>query len=461
MTEQTHTIEHIDPNALTIAPNIRLNTQLDKHFIASIRERGVQQAIDAYRAEDGTVTVLAGQRRTLAAREAGAATVPVLVRPAPPAEADRLVDQWVENEHRAALTGGEKVAAIEQMTLEGLSVHQIAKRTATAKPQVEAATKVAASETAKEAVNQMSLEEAAVLAEFEDDETAVQRLTQAAGTARFVHVAERQRQQRQEDAEEAAAAEELAGQGLTVVERPNYYTNGPTQPLNDLLGDEGERLDPEDHAANCPGHVVWVDWDWRWDDENDDEDEDAGAAEPQRVLAPGLGCADPTKHGHRDRWSGRSGKKKVADMTDEEREEAKTARQHVIQSNKDWQACTTVRREWLAETFAKRKTAPKGAEAYLARQINGHHSPRLGRWTVLGMTREGIEKELATATPKRALLLAVALYVASWEESTGKDTWRNEYEKEEAVPHLTLLSEWGYPLSEIEERMIAEQADAT
>lgn len=458
MTEQP-TIEQIDPNALTIAPNIRMNTQLDKQFIASVRERGVQQAIDAYRAEDGTVTVLAGQRRTLAAREAGAATVPVLVRPTSPAEADRLVDQWVENEHRAALTGGEKVAAIEQMALEGLTVHQIAKRTATAKPQVEAATKVAASEVAKEAANQMSLEEAAVLAEFEDDETAVQRLTQVAGTARFVHVAEQQRQQRQEDAEAAAAAEELAGQGLTVVERPSYYTDGPTQRLNDLLDDEGECIDPEDHAAHCPGHVVWVAWDWRWDDESDgEEDEDAEAAESQRVLSPGLGCADPTKYGHRDRWSGRSGKKKAADMTDEEREAARKARQHVIQSNKEWKACTTVRREWLAETFAKRKTAPKGAEAYLAAQANGHHPPEVRRHELLGMSRETIAKELDTASPKRALLLAVALNLAGWEQSTRDDTWRSAYDMAETVATLSLMAEWGYGLSEIEERLISEHA---
>lgn len=451
MTDQQQTIEHIDPNALTIAPNIRISTQLDKHFIASVRERGVQQAIDAYRAEDGTVTVLAGQRRTLAAREAGAATVPVLVRPTPPAEADRLVDQWIENEHRAALTGSEKVAAIEQMALEGLSVHQIAKRTATTKAHVEAATKIAASETAKEAADQMTLEDAAVLAEFEDDETAIARLSQVAGTDRFIHVAEQLHQQRQEEAENAVAAEELTAQGLTVIERPYSYDDTPNTPLRDLEDAGGERIDAEHHAANCPGHVVWVAWDFVWDDDAEDD-------ESRRVLSPGVACADPNKYGHRDRWSGRSGKKKAVDMTDEEREEARKARQHVIQSNKDWQACTTVRREWLRETFAKRKTAPKGAEAYLAMQANGHHSPEVGRHELLGMSRETVAKELDTASPKRALLLAVALNIASWEQSTDTDTWRATYEMNETVTTLSLIADWGYPLSEIEQRMIDEYA---
>src|SRR4051794_35294509 len=73
-----------------------------------------------------------------------------------PTVADRLVDQWVENEHRAALTNRERVHAVQQMALEGLTVGQIAKRTATAKSAVEAATKIAASQAATEAVDQLT-----------------------------------------------------------------------------------------------------------------------------------------------------------------------------------------------------------------------------------------------------------------------------------------------------------------
>ena len=73
-------------------------------------------------------------------------------------------------------------------------------------------------------------------------------------------------------------------------------------------------------------------------------------------------------------------KKRAADMTDDEREAAKAQRRNVIESNKAWKAATTVRRDWLS-AFAQRKTAPAGAEAYLARVITegwGHERADTG-----------------------------------------------------------------------------------
>jgi hypothetical protein len=43
------------------------------------------------------------------------------------------VRQWAENEHRAGLSTGDKVAAIEQLSLLGLSATAIAKRTKASK----------------------------------------------------------------------------------------------------------------------------------------------------------------------------------------------------------------------------------------------------------------------------------------------------------------------------------------
>src|ERR1700752_3923775 len=62
--------------------NVRDAAAIDAEFVASVKEHGVLTPIAAVRGRDGVVRVRAGQRRTLAAREAGLPTVPVYVRPA-------------------------------------------------------------------------------------------------------------------------------------------------------------------------------------------------------------------------------------------------------------------------------------------------------------------------------------------------------------------------------------------
>ena len=59
-------LEMIDPATLTIDANVRADAQLDKAFLASLKEHGVIQPVVAHRAEDGGAHVLYGQRRTLA-----------------------------------------------------------------------------------------------------------------------------------------------------------------------------------------------------------------------------------------------------------------------------------------------------------------------------------------------------------------------------------------------------------
>ena len=86
----TQTFEQVDPTTVQIGDNVRLDARMDKEFVASVRERGVLEPVLLYRAGDGTLTVLAGQRRTLAAQQCGQPTIPALVDDVPPAEVDRL-----------------------------------------------------------------------------------------------------------------------------------------------------------------------------------------------------------------------------------------------------------------------------------------------------------------------------------------------------------------------------------
>ena len=126
------TLEHLDPRSLTLELNVRDVADLDAEFLASIKEHGVLVPIAAVRDEHGTVWVRAGQRRTLAAREANLSTVPVYVRPLTAAvqasqTVARVAEQIVENDQRRQLTDAQRARGIQQLIDAGLSVAKVAK----------------------------------------------------------------------------------------------------------------------------------------------------------------------------------------------------------------------------------------------------------------------------------------------------------------------------------------------
>ncbi|PPH05743.1 hypothetical protein C5C44_03195 [Rathayibacter sp. AY1F6] len=131
ITTGTGTVQHIDPTVLVIEANVRTSAPLTKDFIASIRENGVITPVLARRDEHGNVIVRAGQRRTLAAREAGVPTIPVYVVEGDETTADRIVQQIIENDQRAELSVADRTAAWAQLAFEGVSAAAIAKRTGT------------------------------------------------------------------------------------------------------------------------------------------------------------------------------------------------------------------------------------------------------------------------------------------------------------------------------------------
>src|SRR6478752_1415349 len=75
----SHECIDVDPTTLIIGDNVRAAAHLDRQFLASLREHGVMNPIQATRDDNGSLTVKRGQRRTLGAVKAGLSTVPVLV----------------------------------------------------------------------------------------------------------------------------------------------------------------------------------------------------------------------------------------------------------------------------------------------------------------------------------------------------------------------------------------------
>ena len=167
----TGTIAHLDPHTLQVSQNVRGEAEatLDDGFVESIAANGVIVPIVATRDTTGCVHVRYGQRRTLAAQKAGLASVPVYVVDADVTDdAQRIVEQLVENDQRQALTEGDRIQAWKVLEIEGITAAQIAKRTGTKRDAIKTGLAVASNPTGLRLVHEvgMTLDHAAALLEL-------------------------------------------------------------------------------------------------------------------------------------------------------------------------------------------------------------------------------------------------------------------------------------------------------
>lgn len=441
-----------NPADLHIGENVRLDPRLDRPFVESIKERGVLEPVVAYIDDDSQqLVVLFGKRRVLAARQTKLKTVPVMVVPRP-GDADRLVNQLVENEHRAALADAERAGAFEQMTLAGMSAYQIAKRTVTKRATVDAALKVAGSEVATKAVREvewLTLDRAAALTEFADDQAVVDELLSATNGGTFDHRAQRARDARQWARVMDEARETAAADGLTIVTRPNY--NDPKcQPLY-VLTRGAEPLDEDGHR-DCPGHAAYL-------------EQGYGARDAFTVTRVFV-CVDYPGNGHAHRHATAG---KATAPTEEQKAAASAERRDVIASNKAWESARIVRGTWLRE-FAARRKAPDGTAAYLgtcvarsdpalaeeggrhllAHELLGLNPTDTGDYQTREQRGEVLQDALAKASEDRALMIALVVMLAAQEEATSRDAWRHV--RPAITRYLRFLESAGYTLSDVELR---------
>lgn len=460
----------VNPGDLVLERNIR-DAHADADLLASVKALGVLQPVTAVVNSAGQLVVRLGHRRTLAALEAGRDRIPVYVAgaddTADAAEIDRIVSQYDENTQRAGLTHADELGVVEQLTAFGLTAAQIAKRTRVKRDLVDIAMTVSASAIAREAaaeIPDLTLDQAAVLAEFEDDPEIVEKLTEAAidEPASFDHVAQRARDEalRQRHADRLRA--ELEAAGVTVLdEEPNHQDR--TKRLYRLRDTDGKEI-TEDAHQSCPGHVAWLRGDWQWIDADGEllgPDADVDAPGVRELIMPEVeyGCADFRTYGHTDAWASSTPKPKAADMTDERREAARKERQLVIENNKAWDAATVVRRGWL-QLLAKFKTPPKGTAAFIAAAL-ALDGQVLTDYRVTGVTAEvfaaplgqlrgTVTKALKGASDGRAQVIALAQVLAAYEATLTRDSWRGDGKTNACGRYLQFIELAGYQLSDVE-----------
>jgi len=108
-------------------PRTRFDDEALAELAASIKEVGILQPIVVRRAGDGAYELVAGERRLRAARLAGLATVPVVLRDS--GDSELLREALIENIHREDLNPIELAEAFRQLLEElGLKQEQLADR---------------------------------------------------------------------------------------------------------------------------------------------------------------------------------------------------------------------------------------------------------------------------------------------------------------------------------------------
>jgi ParB family transcriptional regulator, chromosome partitioning protein len=126
-------IDNIRPNP--DQPRSRFDDEALQELAASITEVGVLQPVVVSRDDDGTLYLIAGERRWRAARKAGLMTIPAVVRGA--TGETTLVEALVENVQRQDLTPLEEAHAYKQLLENtGMSQDEVAKRVGKSRPAV-------------------------------------------------------------------------------------------------------------------------------------------------------------------------------------------------------------------------------------------------------------------------------------------------------------------------------------
>lgn len=439
------TLEHVAPADLVIEENVRQSAPLTPDFIRSIKENGVITPVLAHR-RDGVLVVRAGQRRTLAAREAGVETIPVYAVEAGDEVTERIVQQLVENDQREELTTAERVASYKQLEFAGLSLRTITKRTGAKASTVKTALAVAHSDAASKitAEHQLTLEQAEALVEFEDDAEVLATLTDVVSRTpgQFEHELQRQRDDRARRIVREAAEEKLRGEGFEILAERPHYSGSAWLRTYEVAREDGSQVKAAD-LAGVPGVAVHV-MSYRGN-------EDASVEHYlPRALPEGF------------KLTAGSAAAAKGPMSEEQLEERRT----VVANNKAWDSAETVRRAWLSEFLGRTKFPTDALQFVAIASTRMHRSLEAGMATGNDLAHRlmSIERKhggqdllgaLVTTAPNKATQVLVAVALAGVESTTSRMTWRTK--SDHVAEYFERIEAWGYTLSDVE-RLVVEMA---
>lgn len=422
----------LDLGSLEVAPNVRVTVDL-KGLVDSIKQNGVLIPILVRLTVLDRYEVIEGQRRTLAAREAGLTVIPAVILDSVTDESDRIVTQIVANDEREAVSTWETAQALKQMHLMGTSISAIAKRTGKNKDLVKAALAVAGDADNAAIFDQdaqMDLVKAAQIAEFSDHEDLTERLKASASDPDvFEHALARVTKEKAGREAVAAEQEKWRDRGYEILSDVPY-DNPDYRSLWDLsLTAGGGAIDEKDHDQ-CPGRAVHIFQTY--------------SGEPTARWY----CNSWKTAGHFVRAAANSS----GSTSGEQTEEQKAERRHTIEMNKKADAAIEVQEKWLHEFFERPLTAlPKDlhitATQLIIALLKTHH-PLLEH-----EAKRFVGDMEPTTTPTTGKYLFALACGTMW-KSRNRDYWRSAFQQQYMAPFLRAMSGMGYPLADFEQDLL-------
>ncbi|WP_327393790.1 ParB N-terminal domain-containing protein (plasmid) [Streptomyces sp. NBC_01186] len=508
---------------LKLDKNVRKQLRLKPWFLKSVRENGVRIPIVVIDQGDNTYRVVAGKRRVMAAERAKRASVPAYIISADVQEAGReYIDQLIENcdQGRESFTALEEADALLLADQSGMELPEIARLAGRTQKDVKKAlhtAKTIGSRTRRTLAQDdpdnydWTLDELGVLAEFDDDPDAVERLKQAHAKGFLDHQATRERMDREEERACAERRAALAKAGITLYEDVEDLPDAACW-IEELLAPEGREFTAETHKE-CPGHIATWDYDnttndgpgsvaylcadpeanGHWGEEDgapeenvserdeanpeDGQESHQGETDPEDPVDGADGeddaqtATDSPPHTHKDTPT-------PAKQQEEQQEEEGIPYRLKVEANREYRAALKRRREWLRDELLPRKTAPKGLPEWVSRQLLTCPKP-VQSWAgdaartivlseLLGIgddstTRDGWLPENANAA--RLNLSNFAIIAACYEHRisevqtwrTDRPQWDTEAIRSDARAYLGFLASIGYRLSPIEHAIVDDE----
>ena len=393
------TLLRVAPADLAIRDQAREDATPDDQLVESVRTHGLIQPPVVEHDTDGQLVIVTGHRRVGAAIASGLSEITVIVRPHSDASVT-LEQQIVENERRKQLTAGELAAGFQTLTLFGLRPEDIAAATGEKPDRVRAGLRIQSSKAAQDLVSSevtIDLEQAAVIADFDDHPKLQAKLIETATTRpeNFARDVEHIGKQRQVAVRVAELEAELDAAGVELVEVREYETSwwtgagggaGPGRTLTRL------DIDPADHVG-CPGHAAII-----------------HNASPHYVSDLGIlyVCTDWKENGHGEVSTVRE---KTPDELEREAEwrrqdEERQAQRELIAAN------TRARRAWLHGHLTTGRLRP-----------TAHHFEILA------------DSAFAEAAFQDGIPFHVVRHLLTGEEH-DRDTWNNLTNEETILDHL-------------------------